>query len=177
MRKRILSLMLIGIVISSVLVGCKENVSKNVLTVEQTTTVAKENVAQDKSTISIPDNIVFYNKGKESVIDKKEPKYNDVVNLTKERIKGIQGVYKSIFNVNDLKSKGSLLEFDYTAAQTFEYVTVEGKKEIISCKKLYFNVDVNDRDNILMAFEGGQGVGPVGPLSSPDKIINILNNK
>jgi len=175
MRKGILSLLLIGIVISSVLVGCKENVPKNVPTVEQTTNATKEKVLQDKSTISMPDNIVFYNKGKESVIDKKEPKYNDVVNLTKERIKGIQGIYKSVIDINGLKSKGSLLEFDYTAAQTFEYVTAQGKKEIMSYTKLYFNVDVTDRDNILMAFEGGQGVGPVGPLSSPDKLINILN--
>ena len=175
MRKRLFSLMLIGIVLSSVLVGCKENVSNNVPTVEQTTTNQK--VAQDKSTIPMPDNIVFYNKGKESVIDKKEPKYNDVVNLTKERIKGIQDVYKSVFNVNDLKSKGSLLEFNYTAVQTFEYVTSQGEKTIISYTKLYFNVDVNDRNNILMAFEGGLGVGPVGPLSSPDKLSIILNNK
>lgn len=169
--------MMIGIVISSVLVGCKENVSNKVPTVEQTTAATNETVAQDKSTIPMPDKIIFYNKGKEFVIENKEPKYNDVVNLSKERIKGIQGVYKSAINLNDLKSKGSLLEFDYTAAQTFEYVRAQGKKEIISYTKLYFNVDVNDRNNILMAFEGGQGVGPVGPLSSPDKLINILNNK
>jgi hypothetical protein len=175
MRKRLLRLMLIGIVLSSVLVGCKENVSNNVPTVEQTTTNQK--VTQDTSTIPIPDKIIFYNKGKESVIDKKDSKYNEVVNLTKERIKGIQDVYKSFIDINGLKSKGSLLEFNYTAAQTFEYVTAQGKKEIISYTKLYFDVDVNDRENILMAFEGGQGVGPVGPLSSPDKLINILNNK
>lgn len=177
MKKGILSLMLIGIVISSVLVGCNANVSKDVPTVEQTTTATNEKIAQDKGTIPMPDNIVFYNKGNESVIDKKEPKYYDVINLTKERIKGIQDVYKSAINLNDLKGKGSLLEFNYTDVQNFEYVTVQGDKRIISYKKLYFNVAVNDRSNILMAFEGGQGVGPVGPLSSPDKLINILNNK
>ncbi len=161
--------------ISSVLVGCKENVSNNVPTVEQTTTNQK--VAQDKSTIPIPDNIIFYNKGKESVIDKKDSKYNDVVNLTKERIKGIRGIYKSIIDINGLKSKGSLLEFNYTAAQTFEYVTTQGEKTIISYTKLYFNVDVNDSQNIFMDFEGGQGHAPIGPLSSPDKLSIILNNK
>jgi len=171
MRKEIFSLLLIGIVISFVLVGCKENVSKNVPTVKKTTTATNEAVAQDKSTISMPDNIVYYNKGKESVIDKKEPKYNDVVNLTKERIKGIQDSYKYVVNFNDAKSEGSFLEFNYTAEQNFEYITVQGETRIISYKKIYFNIDVNNR---IMQFEGGQGAVTVGPLSSPDKLINIL---
>lgn len=179
MKKRILSLMLIGIVISSVLVGCKENVSTNV-PAEQTTTATKKNVAQDKSTIAIPDNIVFYNKGKVFVIDKKEPKYNDVVNLTKERIKGIHGEYESMFIINDAKNKGSLLEFDYTDGHNFKFITMQGETRIIYYKKLYFNVDVNDRSEIIMVLDDGQGllgVGPAGPLTSPDKLINILNNK
>ena len=46
MRKRILSLMLIGIVISSILVSCKENVSKNVPTVEQTTTATNQKFSE-----------------------------------------------------------------------------------------------------------------------------------
>ena len=174
MRKKIFSLLLVGIVISSVLVGCKENVSNNVPTLEKTTIATNETVAQDKSTISMPDNIIYYNKGKTSAIDKKEPKYNDVVNLTKERMKGIRDVYKSIIDINGLKSKGGLLEFNYTDTQTLEYVSSQGEKTIISYTKLYFNLDVNDNTNILMAFQGGQGVGPIGPLSSPDKLINIL---
>lgn len=174
MKKIILIIMLISIVVLS-LAGCTEKISNDATTgnkVDNTTTTNK--VTQDKSTIANPDSIIFYNEGKKIIISETDVKYTNIVKLTKGSIKEIKGQYKSIFNVEDLKSKGTLLELDYTNKNTLEYTSSSGDKEIITYTKLYFDLNKN-ADVSLMSFEG-DGHAPMGPLSSIDELIDILND-
>ncbi|GKU30162.1 hypothetical protein [Clostridium folliculivorans] len=133
------------------------------------------NAEQIKTTkFSEPKEIIYYNNGQKTVINKEDEKFNGMVSATEKMIEGIKDQYGSTFPIGDLKNKGKLLEYDYSEKQVLEYTTSKGTKRTITYTKLYFDVNKGDSISNLMAFEG-EGYGPVGPLGSNDELLKLLN--
>ncbi|MBK1812331.1 hypothetical protein JHL18_17035 [Clostridium sp. YIM B02505] len=124
--------------------------------------------------IAAPDSIIYYKKDGRITLTKSDYRFYSIVSITNERVKGIKDMAPSIFMLDDLKKKGTLLEFDYSEKQTFKYAVRPNELRTVTYTKLYFDLDKNDSKSDQMDFEG-EGYGPIGPLLRDDKLLDILN--
>ena len=158
--------------------GCNINKKNDVNKNNSKEDINVSKVASINNTIAMPDSIIIYNHGKKIVIDKKDKKYNEIINQVKTSISKLSGRYKCILNIDLMKSKGILLELVYNNTQEIQCSNLEDK-EVIKYSNIYFNLESkgsSQEETELVDF--GDGKGALGPIIEKDnlnKLKNILN--
>ncbi|MBL4933817.1 hypothetical protein [Clostridium paridis] len=166
MRKVILSIGTVLSIMLFVLIGCSNTNNKKI---------------SDKI-IGNPDKILVYKDGNKKEILSSDSNFEKIVNLTNDRIdKESISVAKDGVDidktVNDNK-KYLGVEFIYNEEQKMDIKNSNGFSPI-KYYKLFFSLDIKNNPNTDY-FQYGTEEKYVdssrGPIKSPDKVINIINN-
>lgn len=180
MKNRLISLLLIGS-LSLSLVGCNvnnpEGNSSN--TTEESTKSRYEKLKENENQLATPDNIVFFNDGKEITLDSSDEKFNKIVELTKERLKTIEGHCQCAFPVENKEDysnyEGGILEFVYITPQEFSYSLGENQVASTSYEKALFLLGENETSNETMfLYNDDDTFRSFAPLSSPEDVRKLL---
>src|ERR1035437_4666159 len=119
--------------------------------------------------IEEPDDIIYYKKGTQIHITKDNPSYEKIIQLTNTRVISIKSMYKSTIpksDIDNLKSKGYLLEFDYSNMHDFNYKNDSNDEFKVIYKKLYFPLEtVDNKDYTTFMINIGDKEGTVGSSS------------
>ncbi|KLU58646.1 hypothetical protein CEB3_c46620 [Peptococcaceae bacterium CEB3] len=138
--------------------------------------ITKNNAAD---LVKIPNKILYYHQGKSTVIPNNDPRFNNLINMTKARLDGSIDIYKSVITLSDVsaqKEKTDLLEFVYdNNVEVFWKPHANGQTQYqyrLVYNSLIFPLDGTRRDwLIVLPIQNG----PLGPLKSPDELLKYLN--
>lgn len=184
MKNRLILLLLIGS-LGLALVGCNvnkpEGKSSNTSTTEESTKTRYERLKEKENQLATPDNIVFFNNGKEITLDSSDEKFNKIVELTKERLKTIEGKCQCAFPVENKEDystyEGGVLEFVYLTPQEFSYSLGETQVASASYEKVLFLLGENEISNETMFLYDADDdtiFRSFAPLSSPEDVRKVL---
>ncbi|MBK1812827.1 hypothetical protein JHL18_19585 [Clostridium sp. YIM B02505] len=128
--------------------------------------------------IKVPDKIVYYNKGKQTVIDKKNKKFDKIVKLVKARITSANDIYKTAISSRDIEKQeksNNVVEFIYTNKITMNWKYGKDNKSDL---KLVYNTIVFPLDGQYskMAIFTPTSAGPIGPLKDPKELLNYIKS-
>lgn len=128
--------------------------------------------------IKVPDKIVYYNKGKQTVIDKKNKKFDKIVKLVKARVTSANDIYKTAINSKDIEKQeksNNVVEFIYTSKITMNWKYGKDNK---SDYKFVYNSIVFPLDGQYskMAIFTPTSAGPIGPLKDPKELLNYIKS-
>ncbi|MDR3601980.1 MAG: hypothetical protein P4L49_16075 [Desulfosporosinus sp.] len=127
--------------------------------------------------IEIPDKVIYYHRRKETVFNKADLKFDNIIKMTKSRLGTTLYMALTVMKESEIvarKQKGAI-EFVYTnnielnykprANEDFQYKFVYNS--------LFF--PLSGDWNQYMIFLPLQK-GPLGPLKSPDELLKYLNS-
>jgi hypothetical protein len=136
---------------------------------------------KNTSTINTPDKIIVYKEGNQKEIEKENPNFNKIVELTNDRIdkKNISvvkdGVDIDTFVKESMKNNLGI-EFVYDEEQKMDISNKEGFQPI-NYYRLYFNLK-SDREYENECFQYGDKDAYIdssrGPLKPSEDILNII---
>lgn len=177
MKKFLNISIIIFILISFSLVGCK-NINENSSNTASEDTEISKNL--DLKNIKVPDKIIFYNNNNAMEIPKDSKKFNDIVKQVDFSLSGIKDSLKCEMNFEEEK-KGKLLELDFSKEENFIYNSSIGeKKEVYN--KIYINLGL-EKPNHLNEFcavsfsKDDNNYGALfGPVLEYEKLINSVTN-
>lgn len=128
--------------------------------------------------IKVPDKIVYYNKGKQTVIDKKNKKFDKIVKLVKARVTSANDIYKTSISSRDIEKQeksNNVVEFIYTSKITMNWKY--GKDNKSDCKLVYNSIVFPlDGQYSKMAIFTPTSAGPIGPLKDAKELLNYIKN-
>lgn len=136
----------------------------------QSTDATKE----DETIIATPDNIIFYNKGKEFTINKQDKKYEKIIEQARNSMKKIDDRFKCILNPQQQKKSGVLLEFDYNENHNFKLKSSKNEDTIVY-SRVYFDLDLkklSENEPVLVDF--GDEKGSLGPIVEGENLLKLL---
>jgi hypothetical protein len=159
-----------------ILSGCssKTIIGKNDNT-KEVNTITTERAAD---LIAVPDQIIYYHQGKETIIDKSNVKYQNIISMAINRTDSVNDMcqlYISRPEIETLKQNNDVLEFAYS-----KEVTAQWKAHADSDFKYKFVYNA-----ILFPLSGDwkkfmifmpNPSGPIGPMGSAEDLQKYLNS-
>ena len=143
MKKFLNISIIIFILISFSLVGCKNINENSSNTASEDTEISK---SLNLKNIKVPDKIIFYNNNDAKEITKDSKKFNDIVKQVDFSLGGIQDSLKCEVNFEGEK-KGKLLELDFSKEENFIYNSSIGEeKEVYN--KIYINLGLEKPNHL-----------------------------
>ncbi|GKU23692.1 hypothetical protein [Clostridium folliculivorans] len=128
--------------------------------------------------IKVPDKIVYFNKGKQTVIDKKNKKFDKIVKLVRARVTSANDIYKTSMTSREIEKQeksNNVVEFIYTSKVTMNWKY--GKDNKSDCKLVYNSIVFPlDGQYSKMAIFTPTSAGPIGPLKDPKELLNYIKN-
>ena len=127
--------------------------------------------------LKIPNKIIYYHRRKETIINKTDLKFDNIIKMTKSRLgttlnKALTAMTES--EIVACKQKGAI-EFVYTNNVEVNYKPIESDNEDFRYKFVYNSLlfPLSGDWNEFMIFLPLQS-GPLGPLKSPDELLKYL---
>jgi len=127
--------------------------------------------------ISVPDSIIYYHQGKQTIINNDNNKFNTIITMTKNRAFIVKGIFKTLVTKTDietLKQNNFVLEFLYS-----KNIAVNWKNPVDSDNVSNYEYNVilfplNGEWNKFMIFSP-KSSGPLGSMGSADELLKYLN--
>lgn len=157
-------------------------ISCNINTPEETSDTTKtryEKLKENENQLATPDNITYFNNGKELILDSSDERFNKIVELTNERLKTIKGQCKSALPVENKEDfsnyEGEILEFSYLNSQVFSYPLEGNQVAFISYTNALFLLGETESSNETLFLSNDTYLYSYPSLSSPEDIRKILD--
>ena len=127
--------------------------------------------------ITIPDKIIYYHQGNQTIINKNDGKFDNIIKMTRNRASNVKDVAKSAISQSDiktLKENNDTLEFVYS-----KNIAVNWKNNV-SYDFLY----KFEYNSIIFPLAGDwnkfmifspKSPGPLGSMASADELLKYLN--
>ena len=127
--------------------------------------------------LKIPDKIIYYHLRKETIINKADLKFDNIIKMTKSRLGTTLNMALTAMTESEIvacKQKGAL-EFVYTNYLEVNYKPIASDNEDFRYKFVYNSslFPLSGDWNEFMIFLPLQS-GPLGPLKSPDELLKYL---
>ena len=167
---------LISCLIIFILCGCNPRtmINKND-NIKEENTIVTEHAAD---LITIPDKIIFYHQGKETLIDKDNTKFQKIVSMAVDRANTVKDISKMAISESDigtLRQQNDVLEFSYSKEVEVNWrppnVTTDFQYKFKYNSILF---PLSGEWNKFMIFLPIQN-GPIGPMGPADEIQKYLN--
>lgn len=116
------------------------------------------------SELMVPDKIIYYHNGNQTVFKKDDEKFDKVIEANKERERGELGMASGMFEFEEISNTGLTLVYDYSQS---------------GYAPLFFQLDKNDYNQYFVAqYTSPQDLfaTPYGPLAPPDQLLALLNS-
>lgn len=125
---------------------------------------------------SVPDKIIFYNKGKTETIKKGSDLFHNVLALTDKRFDKKIDYYQLVMEMKSLKEmekNEQVLEFVYSEMEETQYSSDPAYSR--KYKKLIMPFTGRYTSCIFFDDGGDTSFGPIATLSTADDLIKVLN--
>lgn len=160
-----------------ILSGCSSGTTMNKNSnMKEGNTITTERAAD---LIAVPDQIIYYHQGKETIIDKDNIKFQNIMSMTINRADNVKDIYKRAISNSDietLKQHNDVLEFSYSkeveASWRPPHVTTDFQYTFKYNTILF---PLSGEWNKFMIFLPIQN-GPLGPMGSADELQKYLNS-
>lgn len=165
----------------ALLISCSGCSSINSISIGQSDSKKEEQIITSTNVaelINIPEKIIYYHQGNQTIIDKNNDKFDKIVKLTKNRVSTVQDVSKLAFSQLDieaLKQNNVVLEFIYAkdVSANWKYDTHLDFIYRFNYNSIVFPLTGKWND---MAFFLPTSPGPLIPLESKDELLELLNH-
>lgn len=127
--------------------------------------------------LKIPDKIIYFHQGNETVINKGDLKFDNIITMTKSRLSTTCDMFQTGMTESEIvaQKQKSAIEFVYTNNVEVNYkprANVDFQYKFVYNSLLFpLNGDWNEYI-IFLPLQSG----PLGPLKSPDDLLKYLKS-
>ncbi len=128
-----------------------------------------------------PDKLAIYKNGNRLTVEKNNPIFDKIVELSNKRLNSNISIVQLIIDkqmIDNVKKDILTLEFIYSNEQTFIKQHNTGNVEFKYTNIIFPLVtksEVYANDYMFSEYNGKYTMGPLGKLSDPNELVNIVN--